>query len=280
MTGRAEVLGDLVGQFGKGPAGEQRHALAAGELQSAHVSLLPLWCSCSVSGACRLAAASAAAVPARCRCHPACHVALPGAPHAQRTGRHVLDDHRTGRGVGAVADRDRRHEHVVGPGPGVVADHRAVLVHAVVVDEHGGRADVGVLADAGVADVAQMRHLGAGADVGSLDLDVGSDVHLVGQFGAGPQVGERADGDAGADPGPDRPRCGAARCRRRPRCRSGCCPARSPRRPRSGCAPCSWTFGASIDVGCEHAPSASTQVVAGSITVTPFRMCCSSSRWL
>ena len=88
-----------------------------------------------------------------------------------------------------------------------------------------------VLADRRVADVGQVRHLAAVADVAVLDLDVGADVHAVGERGARPQIGERPDRDVGADAAA--PRDGAldpAAAHRR-RCRSAWSAGRS-RRPR------------------------------------------------
>ncbi len=130
---------------------------------------------------------------------PVGQVGLPGAGDAHRAGRHVLGDDRTGGGVSPVADFDRRHEHVVGARAGVVTDDGVVLVLAVVVHEHGGGADVGLLADRRIADIGQVRDLRAAADFALLELDVGADMHLVMQNGAGAKVGERADRDVGPD---------------------------------------------------------------------------------
>ena len=76
------------------------------------------------------------------------------------------------------------------------ADRRAVLVDAVVVGGDRGGAEVRALADVGVADVGEVRDLGARADVGVLDLDERADLRALAQDGAGAQVGERADADA------------------------------------------------------------------------------------
>ena len=105
---------------------------------------------------------------------PRCCAAGPG--HAERTRRHVLGDHTAGRRVGAVAHRDRSDQHGVRAGPHVRADDGAVLLHPVVVDDDVGRADVGLLADRGVAHIGQMRDLRPGADLGVLDLDEGADL--------------------------------------------------------------------------------------------------------
>ena len=131
--------------------------------------------------------------------HPVLDVALRTGGNRQRAGRDVLAQHGARAGVGAVADGHRRDEHGVRAGAHVRADGGALLGRAVVVDEHAGRADVAVLADVGVADVGQVRHLGAGADGGVLGLDERAELAVGAQHGAGPQVRERAYGGAVAD---------------------------------------------------------------------------------
>ena len=51
------------------------------------------------------------------------------------------------------------------------ADHRAIFAEAVIIAGDRARADVGLGADRGVADVGQMVDLGALADLGLLELD-------------------------------------------------------------------------------------------------------------
>src|SRR5690606_5542051 len=103
-------------------------------------------------------------------------------------------------GVGAVTDGDGGDEHVVGAGARARPDLRAVLVHAVVVDEDGRGADVRVLADLRVADVGQVRHLRAGADLGVLRLDERPDLAVLAEHRVLTQVGERPDGRPRPDP--------------------------------------------------------------------------------
>ena len=195
-----ELLGDLLGQLGVGPSGEEHEALLRHGRPGTHC-----WFNLSVAALCGLGGRRVGAV----LLHPALDVALGPTGHGQRARRHVLLQDGARPGVGAVADGDRRDELRVGAGADVRADHRAVLAHAVVVDERRAGADVGVLADRGVADVGQVRHLRALADLGVLDLD------------------ERADLAALAEP---RPRVAGRRTGRRTR------PRRSPTRSR-GCAP-------------------------------------------
>src|SRR6266702_1874682 len=71
-------------------------------------------------------------------------------------------------------------------------------VLAVVVDEHRAGADVDVLADVGVADVGEVRHLAATPDAGLLDLHVGADLAAGTELDPRPQVGEGADHGARA----------------------------------------------------------------------------------
>ena len=124
---------------------------------------------------------------------PAGEVALRPARDRQRARRDVAAYDGPATGRGAVADLDRRDEGVVGAGAGVTADAGAVLGDPVVVGEDRARPDVGLLADLRVADVGQVRHLGALADLGVLGLHEGADLALRAQHGAGAQVGERSD---------------------------------------------------------------------------------------
>ena len=131
------------------------------------------------------------------RLRPALEVALRGAADGQRAGRHVAAYDGAAGGARAVADLDRCDEGVVGAGLGVAPDDGAVLGHAVVVGEDRAGPDVGALADLGVADVGQVRHLGAVADRGVLGLDERADLALHPELRAGPEVGERPDRGAG-----------------------------------------------------------------------------------
>ena len=78
-----------------------------------------------------------------------------------------------------------------------------MLVHAVIVAGDGARAHVDAGAHGGIADVGQVRHLGALADRGLLDLHVRSGLGAVEHVGARAQVGARAAVDAVLDDGLD-----------------------------------------------------------------------------
>src|SRR5690349_14333690 len=93
--------------------------------------------------------------------HPPLNVPLCTSADGQRPRWYVLADRRAGSRERSVANGDGRDERVVGAGLGVLADRGAVLVDAVVVGEDRAGADVGALADLGVADVRQVGHLGA-----------------------------------------------------------------------------------------------------------------------
>src|SRR4051794_37018730 len=84
---------------------------------------------------------------------PALDVALRAAAHRERARWDVTAYDGAATGAGAVADGHRRDEGVVGAGLRLPADHRAVLLDAVVVGEDRPGADVGALADLRVADV-------------------------------------------------------------------------------------------------------------------------------
>ena len=79
------------------------------------------------------------------------------------------------------------------------ADGRHVLVHAIIVAGDRAGADVGLLADHGVAEIAQVAGLGARADLRLLDLDEIAEVHVAPELGAATDAGERPDRRARAD---------------------------------------------------------------------------------
>ena len=85
--------------------------------------------------------------------------------------RHVVGHDRTRTGLGSVAELDRRDQRRVDARVHAVADLGPVLVDAVVVRGDRARAEVRVGADLGVADVGEVRHLRALADLGVLHLD-------------------------------------------------------------------------------------------------------------
>src|SRR3954447_21200072 len=82
----------------------------------------------------------------------------------ERSGRDIIGDDRAARNPSIVANLDGRIEDIVDAGPDGVADLRPGLREALLVLEIGGDApgaDVRVLADLGVPDVGEMRHLRA-----------------------------------------------------------------------------------------------------------------------
>ena len=127
---------------------------------------------------------------------------------------------------------------------------------SVVVGEDRARPDVAALADLGVTDVRQVRHLGAFAEVGLLGLDERADLALAPETVPGRHVGERPDADALAEHRAVRRVCGRP-WRPRPTSTSVRVRVRSDHgagRRRRVC-PCSWTFGPQRDVRLRARPS-------------------------
>src|SRR3954454_2646313 len=121
----------------------------------------------------------------------------------ERTGSDIIRDDRTRRNPSVVANADRSIERIVDCGPDVVPDPRLRLRAARLVLEVGGHVgggDVRVMPDFRVSDVGQMRDLGAGADLGVLDLHERADLPALAEARAGSHVRERADLGAGRDP--------------------------------------------------------------------------------
>ncbi len=74
-----------------------------------------------------------------------------------------------------------------------------MLVRAVIVAGDGTGADVHALADGGVADIGQMRHLAAAPDGGLLNLHVGAGLGALAQVRGRAQVGARTGGGTVVD---------------------------------------------------------------------------------
>ena len=110
---------------------------------------------------------------------PALKIGLAGTCNAQRTGRNVLGDSRTGSRKRTVAQLDRRNEVGIAADEAVVTDLGAVLVIAVVVDNDRAAAEVDALAAVAVADVGEVRDLRAVSDDGVLDLHKVADLDVV-----------------------------------------------------------------------------------------------------
>src|SRR5262249_42601292 len=118
-----------------------------------------------------------------------------------RTRGNVPGDHGTGARVRLVADLDRRDEDGVGRDPSVLPDLGPVLLPPVVVGGDRPRADVGAVADLGVADVREGWNLRPLTDLRVLDLDERADVGAGSEAGAGPEANVRPHGGVVADLG-------------------------------------------------------------------------------
>ena len=115
--------------------------------------------------------------------HPAFDVALRCHVHCQGPGRNILSDDRSRSRIRSIADSNRSDEHVVRARARVSAHLGAVLVDAVVVGRNRAGANVGALADRGVADVREVRHFGPAAEGGVLHLDESAHFALVADDG-------------------------------------------------------------------------------------------------
>src|SRR6266516_7729926 len=129
-------------------------------------------------------------------------VDLTGTCDGEGARRDILGDDRARRNPSIVANLDRSNERILNPGPDVPADLRTPLGHSRLVREVNrdvGGGHIRVLADLGVAEVREVRHLRPSADVGLLQLDERANLGGLVDDRPGPEVGERADADARAD---------------------------------------------------------------------------------
>ena len=113
----------------------------------------------------------------------------------------IRGDGRAGADGGAVADAQRRHQLTVGADERARADKRAVLVRAVVVAGDDAGADVGGVADVGVAEVGEVVGFGGAAEARIFDFHEVADARLGVELRAGTQAGERPDSASRADVG-------------------------------------------------------------------------------
>src|SRR5438309_3390176 len=118
---------------------------------------------------------------------------LLGAPDGEGARRDVPGDRGAGADVGALADREGRHQARVRADKRAVPDAGLVLGDAVVVAGDRPGADVHRLADGRVADVGEMRHLRPPADRRFLQLDEVADLGVRPHVREGPQVAERSE---------------------------------------------------------------------------------------
>ena len=82
-----------------------------------------------------------------------------------------MSDDRSRTAGDTVPHIDRRDEQIAGADMHVGTNMGVVLVHTIVVSGDGAASDVRVLAEIGIAHIAQMGHLTAIADVRLLHLD-------------------------------------------------------------------------------------------------------------
>src|SRR4029450_11228555 len=107
---------------------------------------------------------------------------------------YVLRDRAARADVGPFPHRHRRHQGGVAPDEGPGLDPRGVLGRPVVVAGDGPGPDVDGGTHRRVADVGEVRHLGALAQPGLLELDEVADLGPGADVALGPDVGEGAHG--------------------------------------------------------------------------------------
>src|SRR6201994_4175050 len=91
---------------------------------------------------------------------------LLAAPDGERVSGHVAGDNRPRPHIGAVADLHRRHQGRIGADEGALADLGLVLGSAVVIARDSAGADIRPGADPGVAYIAEVHGVRAGAELG------------------------------------------------------------------------------------------------------------------
>ena len=109
-------------------------------------------------------------------------------------------DYGAGGDVGAVAEPDWSDEDGIAADEDAIADGGWMFGEAVVIAGDGAGADVGFVADFGVADIGKMRGLGALADGALFNFHEIADARAFEEMGFGPEAGEGTNDDFGFEP--------------------------------------------------------------------------------
>src|SRR5215218_160232 len=129
-------------------------------------------------------------------------VDLLGSRDGERSWRNVLRDRRSRSDPSMVANLHRCNKDIVAAGVDIAPNHGSLLLVVLlgtVVGGDGAGADVGALADLGVADVREVGHLDALAQGGVLHLHERSHLRPCSEHGPRPEVRERSDSRVGPD---------------------------------------------------------------------------------
>src|SRR5260370_41316502 len=111
----------------------------------------------------------------------------------RRSVGYFAQDGRSRWDVHVIADFYRRDQLRVAADHASIADHRLMLLVAIVVHRDDAASDVGIAADSHVTEIAQMARLGAASDARFLGLDEIADAVMAGEVGTGAQSCKRAD---------------------------------------------------------------------------------------
>src|ERR1700732_4353548 len=124
---------------------------------------------------------------------PVLAIGLLAALHGDATVGNLAVNPRAGADIGAAADLDRRHQRGVGADERAGADLGLVLCEAIIVAGDSARADIGVDADMGIADIAEMVDLDAGLKRRRLGLDEIADPCAIAERSPRPQARKGAN---------------------------------------------------------------------------------------
>src|SRR5260370_22889944 len=111
----------------------------------------------------------------------------------RRSVGYFAQDGRSRWDVHVIADFYRRDQLRVAADHASIADHRLMLLVAIVVHRDDAASDVGIGADSHVTEIAQMARLGASSDARFLALDEIADAVMAGELAAGAQIRKGTD---------------------------------------------------------------------------------------
>ena len=113
--------------------------------------------------------------------------------NGQRVFRDILLNGGARSNVGAAVNRDGCDQLRIAPDENAILDDCLVLAHAVIVAGDGSCSNVHILADLGIAQIAQMRRLCSVAELRVFDFDKISNASLASDDGVILQMSKRTN---------------------------------------------------------------------------------------
>ncbi len=121
---------------------------------------------------------------------PALIYRLAGACNGKCAIRHILGHRSPSGSKDAVPQADRGNEVGIAADEAVITNHGLVFVVAVIIDNNRSAAEIDSLADLCVADIGEVRYLGAVSNFSLFEFDKVPDTGMVANLAARADIGK------------------------------------------------------------------------------------------